>query len=79
MDLRSHASSYGLAFNANSPSGMTGFDSVILHMRLSRSGMATVPDTHLSQPIIANRNYLGVRFAKVKAAFAPSFGFALAA
>jgi hypothetical protein len=39
-----------LALSSNSPMGMTGFDSVNTLGALLRSGMATVPDTHLLQP-----------------------------
>jgi ABC-type lipopolysaccharide export system ATPase subunit len=41
---------------------MTGFDSVIHGLCSPRSGMVTVPDTHLSHQPIANRNFLGARF-----------------
>ncbi len=57
---------------------MTGFDSVTTGAASLLFGMATVPVTHMLQPIIANRNYLGVRFQRALTAFkglalAPAF------
>jgi hypothetical protein len=45
------------------PLGMTGFDSVIHRLCSPRSGMATVPDTHMLHHLSANSvRTLGARF-----------------